>query len=225
MKPAFWLMYVGFTLAATVPRAVVAGTSTAREVSGSRARVKAFNLRYDSTLASAGFPSPLLRGSVNGHDVWFLVDTGAGVHTLARWLVAAAGMRTRATGDTAQGTTGHSIEIQRAERVRIRMLEGSTLQLEEAAVAEFPAIFAELSIGGLLSPQLLARRTEWVLLDLRIPELRIRSTAMHVPDPQSLSCTNKQSAFRNRQYAVRTYFNQLPATVTLDSEPSLLRSR
>jgi hypothetical protein len=40
-------------------------------------------LVYDEQLIREGFPSPALRVTVGEVTAWLLVDTGAGVHTLA----------------------------------------------------------------------------------------------------------------------------------------------
>jgi hypothetical protein len=49
------------------------------------------------------------------------------------------------------------------------------LSVGTAVVANFPPMFQAVQIGGLLNPQLLARGGEAVVLDMRVPELRIES--------------------------------------------------
>jgi hypothetical protein len=51
-------------------------------------------LEYDRRLSSIGFPNPLLKATVQGQTAWFIIDTGARVHTFASWLVSASGLRT-----------------------------------------------------------------------------------------------------------------------------------
>src|SRR5215471_11432880 len=63
-------------------------------------------LQYDAKLVGLGFPSPLLRGNIRGHQVWFVIDTGASVHTLASWFVTEAGVPARQTKATTKGSTG-----------------------------------------------------------------------------------------------------------------------
>src|SRR6202790_5913863 len=61
-------------------------------------------LRYEKAMTVLGFPSPLLRATVRGQPVWFIVDTGASVNTLASWLVSAAHLEPRQTNATATGS-------------------------------------------------------------------------------------------------------------------------
>src|ERR1700681_1118609 len=62
-------------------------------------------LRYEKSMIALGFPSPLLRATVRGQPVWFIVDTGASVNTLASWLVSAVHLEPWQTTATATGST------------------------------------------------------------------------------------------------------------------------
>lgn len=157
-------------------------------------------LHYDLSLARIGFPSPLLRGSVRGESAWFIIDTGAGVHTLASWFVGATHMSTHTANATVQGSTGVESSLQTVYGEAIHGEGGNAeIRLREAIVVDFPPVFKEHRIAGLLSPQLLAPQNMAAILDLRDPRL-----SFGPPPPASAGtrvCHNPASLFPNRLYA------------------------
>jgi predicted aspartyl protease len=157
-------------------------------------------LRYDPTLATQGFQSPVVTASVAGKQVMFLVDTGASVHTLASWFATAAGIRVEASDSTVTGSTGSQSRVRMAANVTLSLDHDQVLVLSQALVTDFPPIFAQQHIAGLLSPQLLAADGEVVVLDLTRPRLTIRRATA---DGSHLGnvCVNEDSPFRNRLYA------------------------
>ena len=183
-------------------------------------------LRYEEKLVALGFPSPLLRATVSGQSVWFLIDTGASVHTLASWLVNAAHLSTRETTATVTGSTGTGKPV-RAIANQATLLEGGRrLELREAIVVEFPANFAENRIGGLLSPQLLATGSDASVLDLRVPALRFEAfdsavTKLNRERPISSAglhvCLNARSPFENRLYTVPVTADAIAGTMLVDT--------
>jgi hypothetical protein len=128
-------------------------------------------LQYDESLVRIGIPSPLLRATVSGQEAWFIVDTGAETHTLASWFVKAAGLKPQGRKGRLIGSTGVSRDSARFKNVAVQFGAGRQLTLREAFEAEFPGIFAEQRIGGLISPRLLVAGDAAVVLDLRLPEL------------------------------------------------------
>jgi len=184
------------------------------------------SLRYDEKLVALGFPSPLLRAKVGGQSAWFLVDTGASVHTLASWLVSAAHLSTRETTATVTGSTGTGKPVRAVANQAILLEGGRLLELREAIVVEFPTNFATNKIGGLLSPQLLATGSDASVLDLRVPALRfepfdsavtnlnrerpISSAGLHV-------CLNTQSPFENRLYTAPVTADAIAGTMLVDT--------
>ena len=184
------------------------------------------SLRYEEKLVALGFPSPLLRATVNGQLVWFLIDTGASVHTLASWLVSAAHLSTRETTATVTGSTGTGKPVRAVANQAILLEGGRLVELREAIVVEFPANFANNRIGGLLSPQLLATGSDASVLDLRVPALRfepfdnavtnlsrehpISSAGLHV-------CLNTQSPFENRLYMAPVTADAIAGTMLVDT--------
>jgi hypothetical protein len=145
-------------------------------------------------------------------SAWFIFDTGAGVHTLARWYVEAAGMPldTASGGVTAHDATGAPVAL-RFVRDQTGIFEGGAeLSLSMAAVADFPAEFEEAEIGGLLNPQLLAAEGRAVVLDLRTSEFRLepfgaavrRLGARRVPANELRVCRSAAADIPNLLFAV-----------------------
>ena len=183
-------------------------------------------LQYEASMNALGFPSPLLRATVRGQPVWFIVDTGASVNTLASWLVNAAHLEPRQTTATATGSTGAEKTVRMIASEMIQLDGGRQLALREAIVVEFPPIFAEQRIGGLLSPQLLAPRHAAAVLDLRVPTLRFEPFKMAVTklgrhrlsvSSSSRVCRNSESPFENRQYAASATAAGIVGTLLVDT--------
>jgi len=167
---------------------------------------------YDNALAAQGFPSPLVKASIAGHEALFIVDTGASANVLADWYVEAAGIPASASADsTARGSGGKTTAERLVHRLEGHWSDGQRLDLSEAIVVAFPPLFKSLHLGGLVSPQLLAPPGMAAVLDLRTPSLRFvpfaralsdlrRSKAPTVPIDLTPSCKNAESKVVNRQY-------------------------
>jgi predicted aspartyl protease len=151
--------------------AIVAVLAAAIAVSRPQAASPVVGLIYSADLAAVGFPSPVLRATVNGQSVWFLIDTGASVHTLARWFATATHLGLRDTQTTLRGSTGATSQARAAGPIQLETRDGGTISVREAVVVDLPQVFADQHIGGLISPQLLARAGEAVILNLRTPSL------------------------------------------------------
>src|SRR4051812_12244983 len=104
-------------------------------------------LRYDPTLAAAGFPSPLLRVTIGGRRVWFIIDTGAGVHTIAAWLVNAAGLTTRQSKAVVPGSTGAKQPVRSIEPVRGRLDDGARCRLARGSSSNFRRCFSSTGLA------------------------------------------------------------------------------
>jgi hypothetical protein len=181
--------------------------------------VKAANdikLQYDPQLVSAGFPSPLLRGTIRGQSVWFLVDTGAGVHVIASWFAKSAQIPTKQGRTRARGSTGAEVLVSAASGETIR-IDGTNqeLRLRQAAVIEFPAKFEEQKIAGLISPQLLSPKGQAAILDLREPRLSFGPP----PEPTvgTRICRNPESPFENLSYAAPVTSGDVEAVMVVDT--------
>jgi hypothetical protein len=166
---------------------------------------------YDPVLAAQGFPSPLVKATIAGHEALFIVDTGASVNTLAEWFTEDAGIPSNSTNSIAEGSAGKTSAIRVAHEIHGRFSDGNALTLNEAIVVQFPPVFKTLHLGGLLSPQLLAPVGMATLLDLRTPSLRFlpfqsavselrRVESSTAPLSVTPACRNGDSKFVNRLY-------------------------
>ena len=173
------------------------------------------SLRYDPKLEALGFHSPILEASVAGQDAFFLIDTGASVHTFARWFAEAAGLDLQTTDSTVSGSTNKTSQIEVARDVSLRLSgSGQSLHLYEAIVVDFPPIFRLHRIGGLLSPQLLAPEGNSTLIDMHVPQINFtRGKSVH----HGRSCINVKSQFKNRLYAIRVQVGDKKADMLVDS--------
>lgn len=167
-----------------------------------------WQLHYDNALSARGFPSPLLCGTVRNQAACFIVDTGASVHTLASWLVSAARVPTFESEATTTGSTGVETRVRTSRHEAIRIDGAPEVALEQAIVVDFPRVFEETRIGGLVSPQLLAPAGSAAVLDLRTPTLTLQpfdAAVAALGNSPAVSggrvCTNAASTFTNRQYA------------------------
>jgi predicted aspartyl protease len=151
--------------------AIVALLAAAIAVSRPHAAGPVIALSYNANLAAIGFPSPVLRATVNGQAVWFLVDTGASVHTLASWFATATHLGLHDTKTTVVGSTGATSKTRSAGPIQLETRDGGTITVRDALVADFPQTFADQHIGGLISPQLLAPAGQAVILNLSTPSL------------------------------------------------------
>ena len=160
---------------------------------------------------------------MHGQPAMFLIDTGASMHVLASWFVAAAKIDSKSSAGTARGSTGSETSLRVVKQLDGKFENGARLQLAETIVVEFPPIFAELKIAGLLSPQLLAPTGQAAVLDFRVPTLNFEEfeTAIDRVGAQSLPdarvCIDKESEFKNRSYAIPITALGAKALVIVDS--------
>lgn len=172
-------------------------------------------LRYDAELAAKGFPNPVARLKFGDADAWFIFDTGAGVHALAHWFVEAADLSSGAFPSNSievVDATGQIVEVQNVGSLVGTTKDGSDLKVGTAIVADFPSIFEEAGVGGLLNPQLLAPDGMAATLDLRIPQFRIESFeaatrrlgAEAVSEDRVRFCATPATLIRSLLVALRT---------------------
>ena len=185
-------------------------------------------LQYDSDLANADFPNPAVRLTFHGQAAWFLLDTGAGVHTLADWFVHAADMKlddSLAEGVQGIDSTGEAVKFRAVRGFVGQLRSGATLTLDVAAVATFPPMFETAKIGGLINPQLLAGDELAATLDLRVPELRIepfddavrRTKARQIVSREVKVCRAAESPIPNLLFALSTTTHNGEGWLKLDS--------
>src|SRR5581483_11273598 len=179
-------------------------------------------VRYDAALVSAGFPSPVVVMTVGSERAVFLIDTGAGVHTFARWFVTASRLRAEQSDGTTVGSTGQETRVDVVSNVATRLDDGRRLLVPQAIVVDFPPIFEQKRIGGVLSPQLLSGANEEAVLNLLEPSLSFRRARVAAGEAGAASdaatvCTNAESPFRNRLYASAVLLDGAQATLLIDT--------
>ena len=166
---------------------------------------------YDSALAAQGFPNPLVKARIAGHEAIFIVDSGASVNVFADWYVDVAGIPAVRSDSAAVDNAGKTAPERLVHRLQGRWSDGQLFNLNEAIVVAFPPLFKSLHLGGLVSPQLLAPPGMATVLDLRAPSLRFvpfartqsdlqRSQAPTVQLDLSQPCWNADSKLVNRRY-------------------------
>ena len=200
----------------------------ARAASSTGART--LPIRYEEALARRGFPSPVLKVAVNGVTGWVLVDSGAGIHTLAAWFVEKAGLVPDASLTDkvgARDASGERLWLRFLDDVSLALEGTSTLRLAVAAVADFPKEFESARIAGLLSPQSLLREGDVLTLDLRSPSLRIRGAEPAGEGPsrgQRLDvCRSMAAQIPGLLYAAEVTFEGRPARLLVDTGASHTR--
>jgi hypothetical protein len=183
-------------------------------------------LSFNSELAAQGFPSPLLRATVNGQVVWFLVDTGASLPTLATWFVAAVHFPTRPSKLMLVGATGATTRAKDVGPFSIQTRDGTPFAIPGAVVTDFPDVFAEQKIAGLLSPQLLAPSGQAAVLNLRTPSLGFGPFSTEVAalgitataaTAGTRVCPSTDPSINGRTYGVPVTVAGIPGEMTADT--------
>jgi predicted aspartyl protease len=186
-------------------------------LASSVAQADSIPLRYDAALTAQGFPSPVVQVALRGKSpAWFLIDTGASLHTLAAWFVEAADIKAESAEGTARGSTGHETSIRVVNQWDGKLENGRKLHLAQAVVVEFPPIFAQLHIAGVLSPQLLVRPGQAAVLDLRVPSLH-GAPFQQAIDKLGARRLPEARVCRNRAYAIPITAAGRGAIVIVDS--------
>jgi aspartyl protease len=193
-------------LPASARQANQAPTNTTAHSSAPKA--ESLPIFYDAALAAKGFPSPLVKARIAGHEALFIIDSGASVNTLADWYARLAEIPTTTAAGTATGSDGKTAAVRTAHRLRGQWSNRQGFTLKEAIVVAFPPLFETLHLGGLVSPQLLAPVGTAAVLDLKIPSLKFVPFARAMTDlrlPRAIAaplevCRNPDSRFVNRVY-------------------------
>lgn len=181
---------------------------------GAQETARSVPIFYDPALAAQGFPSPLVKARIAGHEAIFIVDSGASANVLADWYVKVAGIPAVSSDSTAVDNAGKAVPERLVHRLHGRWRNGQRFNLNEAIVVAFPPLFKSLHLGGLVSPQLLAPPGMAAVLDLRVPSLRFEPFARAQSDlrrPQGSTvtldltppCRNADSKLVNRLYVAR----------------------
>jgi hypothetical protein len=165
---------------------------------------------YDPALAAQGFPNPLVKARIAGHEAIFIVDSGASANVFADWYVEVARIPAVRSDSAAVDNAGKTAPERLVHRLQGRWSDGQRFSLNEAIVVAFPPLFKSLHLGGLVSPQLLAPPGMATVLDLRVPSLRfvpfaraqadLRRSKVPVQFDLTQSCKNANSNLENRVY-------------------------
>jgi hypothetical protein len=85
--------------------------------------------------------SPLVEGRLAGVPARFVLDTGAGTHTLASWLAKKAGLKRQRTELKLRDAAGRSVDLSLVHGVKVAIDGLGAFTLRDAVVAEFPPFF------------------------------------------------------------------------------------
>ena len=121
--------------------------------------------------------SPIVEGRLAGVPALFVLDTGAGTHTLASWLAKKAGLKTQRTELKVRDAAGRSVDLSLVHGVRVAINGLGVFTFPDAVVAEFPPFFEEEGIGGALSPQLLPPAGQ-AIVDMPASRARLEGAAV-----------------------------------------------
>ncbi|MDB4940587.1 MAG: hypothetical protein JWP97_121 [Labilithrix sp.] len=204
--------------AASPPRPAPPRTASRGEAPAAKAHTSARHatLRYQLQNGRS-FPLPLVSGTVAGHPVLMLVDTGANSHVIAGWLARKLGLPMKKLGDLGTDHVGKSIATFRVERPELAIDEWGPLATGPVLATEVPEIIEKLGIGVFISPQRLVEEGDSVVLDLQKGELRsavwseahyeLSATGLPLVMPeQGRACEDTESPIKGLAFVV-------PATV------------
>lgn len=131
------------------------------------------------------FPSPLVRGTVNGKETAFIVDTGAQVSVVDAALAVEASLAVVA-GGAAQDPSGTKVPMSKTAAPGFVITGLGAIPDGLTAVIALPEVFTKLGVGAILSPQSLAKGGHQVVLDMERNELRLDD-----PGPTAAQVSNK----------------------------------
>ena len=165
--------------------------------------------------------------TLNGETAWFVVDTGMGAHAFARWFVERAALPVDSSRAdlSLRDATGTVVPVHIVQGLVGRLESGDSLPIGTAVVAEFPPFFEAGRVGGALNPQLSAHDAAAVVLDLRVPEMRIESFARAVQrvgatvlrEEDVEVCVVTEAPVPNKLYAFRVRVGEREGWLQLDT--------
>jgi hypothetical protein len=168
-----------------------------------------------------------VRLAIDGETAWFVVDTGAGAHMFARWFVdrAALPVDSSFTDLSARDATGTVVQVHVVHGLVGQLESGDSLPIGAAVVAQFPPFFESAQVGGALNPQLSASEASALVLDLRVPEMRIepfdravrRLGATILSEDDLEVCVITAAPIPNRLYALRVKVGEREGWMQLDT--------
>jgi predicted aspartyl protease len=173
---------------ATTPNAPAQATQTASSAPpSSEARDQAESVPPDPSqrrhaalhfrqIEGKAFPYALLRASVRGQPTWLMLDTGASHHVLGSWLARKLGIAERALPMEGRGHSGERVAVRGAHNPELVVEAWGAVGGDRVLVADLPAVFEKLDLGGVASPQALAEDGGLAVL-VDFPARRLELTA------------------------------------------------
>jgi predicted aspartyl protease len=128
------------------------------------------SLRYE--IRGRPFPLPVVSGTIAGHPVLMLLDTGANSHVIAGWFARKLAVPMKKLGDIGTDHVGKAISTYRIEKLDIAIDEWGKLSTTTVLATEVPDVIEKLGIAAFISPQHLEEEGDAVVVDLAKAELR-----------------------------------------------------
>lgn len=160
--------------ATTTPRGQ-ARLATATSLSGREERSRGTTGRRAKLLyeiRGRPFPLPLVTGTIAGHPVLMVVDTGANSHVIAGWFARQHGLTMKKLGDMGSDHVGKTISAFRIEKPDLTIDAWGPLTPGPVLATDVPYVIERLGIGAFISPQRLVEESDAVILDLAQGEMR-----------------------------------------------------
>jgi hypothetical protein len=128
------------------------------------------------------FPFPLLRATVRGTPTWLIADTGATHHVLGSSLARKLRIEGQPSAIEGRGHLGERVAVKVAKDPALVLEEWGALSGEGILIADLPALFDQLELGGVVSPQALSENSGLaVLIDFGEARLEL------IPEPNALA--------------------------------------
>lgn len=131
---------------------------------------------------------PFVRGAIGTHETIFMIDTGSNGHVIASWFAEECGLPITHTPRTA--STHAPMPL--VDHPLITIQGFGDVDIPVAVVGEIPAVYEEMGVGGVLSPQMLITESTAVVLDLQ------RDTLSRVPRTNALDLEGVEGEFLTR---------------------------
>lgn len=116
---------------------------------------------------------PHVRGVLAGREVLFLLDTGASSHVLSTSAAQKAGLAITESAASGSDHSGAAVKVKQVAAPPITIEGIGAVAADGVLVVDLPPFFDGLGIAGILSPQLLARDDEDVVLDFPTRKLTL----------------------------------------------------
>lgn len=156
---------------------------------------------YDAALVAKGFPSPLVKARIAGHEALFIIDSGASVTVVADWYARLAKIPIATAAGAATGSGGKTATVRTTHRLQGHWSDGQGFTLTEAIVVAFPPCLRRCILADW------CHRSSWhPLAPPRRWILRLhRSGSCHLRVPYQICICRTRSRFRNRYAATPTH--------------------